>query len=430
MEIISRPIDTIQPDPKNARKHSAKNLAAIKDSLTRFGQQKPIVIDQDNVIRAGNGTYQALKSLGAEFVDVVISDLKGDEITAYAIADNHAGDLAEWDDEILREQLQSMDDDLADIVFKGFDDFPVPELNTTERDDRVPERDQTNLMCVSHGDVWAMGDHRLLCWDSTDPVMTETFMKGVVPELMFTSPPYADMRDYKQDDGMDLDPIYLARVLDIPCDLYAVNLGIKRTKSAVTPYWDKYINHAAESGLKLLSWNVWDKGNAGSVSANTAMFPIYHEWILIFGKGKYKVRKTHKAKDAGRQKHGEVREPDGKTTKRKSYTVGKHKKMGTVLQCQAATDHADKHGNHPARFPVQLPQEYIEATVSKGGVVLDPFLGSGSTMIACEKTGRSCLGIEISPEYMSEAIERWEEFTGKKAVKIDTLVLAKKQEGD
>lgn len=422
MQVVTVPIDSIQPDPNNARRHSKLNIAAIKDSLARFGQQKPIVIDQENIIRAGSGTYEALKSLGADVIDVVVSKLQGSEMTAYAIADNHAGDLATWDDDILRDQLSAMDSQLAEIVFHGFDDFNIPEGDHTQKDDRLPDRgdDRTNIKCVSLGDIWVLGDHRLLCWDATDIPMVAALLNGITPELMFTSPPYADMRDYKAD-GLDLDPDYLARVLDIPCGLYAINLGIKRKKSCVIPYWDHYINHAAESGLKLLSWNVWDKGNAGSVSANTALFPIKHEWILVFGKDKPRVRKTHETKDHGRHKDGEVREPDGTTTKRKKYTVGKYKKMGTVLQCQAATDHADKHGNHPARFPVQIPQEYIEATVSKSGFVLDPFLGSGSTMIACEKTGRSCLGLEISPEYMSEAIERWEDFTGNKAVKIDTL---------
>lgn len=117
----SVPISSILPDPANVRKHSKENIDTIKASLLRFGQQKPIVIDGNGIVRAGNGTFEAAKSLEWNFIDVVVSELDKSELTAYAIADNRSAELAEWDHEALDQQLAAMDEDLRNIAFDGFE---------------------------------------------------------------------------------------------------------------------------------------------------------------------------------------------------------------------------------------------------------------------------------------------------------------------
>ena len=123
--VIPFPMSDIKLDPSNVRTHSQKNLDAIAASLKRFGQQKPIVVDSNQIVRAGNGTYEAAKALGWHKISVVVSDLPASELTAYAIADNRTAELADWDDEALAAQLKSMDADLAKIAF---DDFELPTL--------------------------------------------------------------------------------------------------------------------------------------------------------------------------------------------------------------------------------------------------------------------------------------------------------------
>ena len=194
MQIESVAIASLVFDPANARKHEAKNLDAIKGSLARFGQQKPIVVGKKGVIIAGNGTLAAARSLGWEKIDVVYTELTGTDATAFAIADNRTSELAEWDAGILSEtlkSLQEMDFDLGSIGFDA-DDLaaliatPEPPEGLTDPD-AVPENVETRC---KPGDLWALGTHRLLCGDSTNVQHVERLMGGEKPLLMVTDPPY------------------------------------------------------------------------------------------------------------------------------------------------------------------------------------------------------------------------------------------------
>jgi len=153
--VKSYPIGEISLDPSNVRTHSKKNLDAIKASLKRFGQQKPIVVDRDLIVRAGNGTLEAASALGWETINAVVSGLSPSELTAYAIADNRTAELAEWDMDDLQKQLASLDEELRAIAY---DDFDMPEEppEPGENDDKVPEVDD-NPYGVKRGDVWLLG---------------------------------------------------------------------------------------------------------------------------------------------------------------------------------------------------------------------------------------------------------------------------------
>jgi DNA modification methylase len=414
LKIESLPIDKLKFDPTNARKHSNINLSAIAESLKQFGQRKPIVITTENVIVAGNGTVEAARLLGLTDVDVVRvpKDWSADQVKAFALADNRTAELAEWNPEVLSAQLLELDEAGFDIEALGFD-LQVEEVKTKIVDDEIPEVAETAT--TKAGDLWVLGDHRLLCADATDSASIDKLFEDRIAELCFTSPPYAEQREYNG--GKKLSTEHLASFISVAsnvCRFFVVNLGIARKESALVRYWDDYISAAEKSGLKLLSWNVWNRqGFAGfSVAQITAMFAIEHEWIFVFGKEAKKLTQTIHNKTAGAASAGSIRQKDGKLT-RGSLEIASMRQMGTIYSGGVETN---PEGDHPATFPIDFPVSYLEAMTSVQDYVFEPFAGSGTTLIAAEKLGRKCLALELDPIYCDVIVKRWEALTGEKAV--------------
>ena len=271
---------------------------------------------------------------------------------------------------------------------------------------------------VRRGDVWLLGDHRLMCGDSTDHDDVARLMGGGYAELLFTSPPYDDLREYNG--GKDLYVSHLATFIPTYapyCEYQAVNLGFKRKGGEIVPYWDEYIDAAHGAGLKLMAWNVWDKGECGTVAAQNAFVPIRHEFIFVFGTKDKPLNKTWRKRDKPRPNAiTKIRTPDGtwrSTTK--TNKTDKFKQMESVLQCKL--DKSRNAMGHPAAFPARLPGEYIAAITSEGDIIAEPFAGSGTTIIAAERYGRRCYAMELDPGYIEVAIWRWEGVTGRRAVK-------------
>ena len=199
-----------------------------------------------------------------------------------------------------------------------------------------------------------------------------------------------------------------------------VNLGLQRKNHEIYPYWDTYIDIAKDCGYKLMAWNIWDKTKCGSIGNQSAFFPIRHEWIFVFGTEFYEINPTWK-KAEGSIKQGakerRVRQADGSMSVSTTGDLSQpYKQMESVLQLLPEQGAIIK--EHPATFPVGLPSEYIQAMTDKGDIVIEPFCGSGTTLIACEQLGRKCYGMELEPKYVDVIIARWEQFTGKKAVKL------------
>ena len=251
--------------------------------------------------------------------------------------------------------------------------------------------------------------------DCTVKENVERLMGGEKAELFFTSPPYSDQRDYSG--SLDLSIEKLAGCLQAHASLYVVNLGYQRKEKQVFRYWDEWIKEAEKRDLKLLSWNIWDRGSPFSIGQQTAMFPIEHEWIFVFGFETKDLNRTIENKWGGLGRTGVTnREKDGTLKRRDPVLVQSHRPLGTV--CRVGVDR-EQGIDHPAKFPVALPEEYIKACTSDGDGVIEPFCGSGSTLIACEKTNRRCFGMEIDPHYGAVIIERWQKFTGREAVRED-----------
>ena len=260
-----------------------------------------------------------------------------------------------------------------------------------------------------------------MCGDSTNPDDVAKLMQADHARILFTSPPYSDIRDYK---GHDVSIEHLVKFIPVTkdyADVLCVNLGVKRKDFEIICYWNKYIEEAKSCGLKLLSWNIWDKTFPGSIYQQQAMFPIRHEFIFVFGEKAYKLNRTIPKRIAinthttslRRQSDGSMRR-----TSVKAHNDEPNKQLETVIA--VPSERGPIRSKHPAVMPVKLPVEYIKAMTNEGDFVLEPFAGSGTTLIACEQTGRKCLAMEISEEYCDVIIERYKQTTAKETALTET----------
>lgn len=414
IDLVVHQLSSIIPYVNNPKEHPQVQLKAVAKSMDKFGFKQPIVIDKDGIIVAGHARFSAAKALKyKEILCVSAADLTEEEINAYRILDNEIAKQGSINIDILNLELAK----IPDFDFSEFNiDFPKIELFNEGLcdEDEVPaivEKPITQL-----GDKWILGNHSLVCGDSTSINDFEKLINNKDMNFCFTSPPYADQRDYSG--NLVLEENHLATFIRTSfnfCDLYAVNLGISRKDHAINRYWDAYIKEAESCELKLLSWNVWDKGEAGSIGNQTAMFAITHEFVFIFGEGKKSLNKTVRNKSAGElANHNGNRQKDGSVKKQKDRIVSDYSQMKTVLQCSAQK--ARDEINHPARFPVEFAEKYILSCTKPNNLVYDSFGGSGSTIIACEKTNRNCYMMELSENYCDVIIKRWQKFTGKEAI--------------
>ncbi|MBO7134391.1 MAG: ParB N-terminal domain-containing protein [Bacteroidales bacterium] len=411
--------DTLTPYPGNAKQHPPEQVQHIANSIKRFGWQQPIVVDRNNVVVIGHGRLFAAKQLLLEQVPVVVADtLSDDEINALRLADNKTNESA-WDFSKLEEELAALDIAGIDMEQFGFaaleDDFADAKKEITE--DETPAIPKEAK--AKRGEIYKLGEHRLMCGDSCDDADISALMGGEKGRMLFTSPPYSDMREYEGNKDLSVDNLaqFIAKYRPYT-DYQCVNLGIQRKDNDIVQYWDEYIRIARESGYKMLAWNVWDKMDCGSIGQHTAFVPICHEWIFIFGTEYTDINRTWRKKDENIQQHitqCTQRQKDGSTTRRTHGDMScEYKKMESVLSL-LPEKHNEVRQLHPATFPVGLPAEYIKAMTNENDIVIEPFGGSGTTLIACEQLGRKCRIMELEPIYVDVIIQRWENMTGQKA---------------
>lgn len=421
LEVKYMKVSEIRPYDKNPRNNDDA-VASVARSIQEFGWQQPIVVDQDLVIIVGHTRLKAALSLGLTEVPVVIADnLTPEQVQAYRIADNKTSELAEWNYELLPLEIRDLQEANVDLSLLGFDTSELEKLLTSddvntvqdgETDpDEIPELPDESVS--RPGELYQLGNHLLLCGDSTSQADIARLMAGDRARMLFTSPPYSDMRDYNG--GKDLSVgnlVNFIRSYAEYTDYQCVNLGIQRKDGDVSEYWNDYLTTARDSGYKLLAWNVWDKGSAGSIGQQKAMFPIRHEWIFVFGTEPFRINKTWEKKESSinqKKTRNKCRQKDGST---KYTTIGDtsnpFKAMESVISMYAELG-AIRH-EHPATFPVGLPLEYIKAMSNKGDIIIEPFGGSGSTLIACEQSSRVCRMMELDPKYCDVIRRRWAEF--------------------
>lgn len=384
-------IDKLSLDPSNARKHGDQNLSAIKGSLSKFGQQKPIVVTRKNVVIAGNGTLAAAKDLGWKEIQVRYTDLSGPEAIAFALADNRTSELAEWDKDILGAQLQALYEDGFGIAEIGFDpgdwikdiipNNPFDSANEDAVPDDAPSR-------VKIGEIWQLGDHRLMCGDSTKTSDVSNLMNSQQADVVFTDPPYNlqergqtkrtnKSESKRQDFGewdVGFDPM---KVLPLLLEYSKKDAHIFICTSN---YLFGLIHGYLEKTETKPNYIVWCKNNP-MPSLTKNRFVQATELVVhgIKGKPVFKYPSGENAKNWF-------------NTNVEPHTTG-----------------------HPAQKPIGMVEHFLKLT---DGDVLDLFLGSGSTLIACEKTGRKCFGMELDPHYCDIILARWESLTGKSATLV------------
>lgn len=413
-KIVYKNVSELVPYENNPRNNDDA-VDYVANSIKNFHFQVPIVIDKNNVVIAGHTRLKACHKLGIKDVPCIVADdLTPEQVKAFRLADNKTSELAEWDMDKLDIELGEIPD--IDMSAFGFDieidDIEeVPEV----KEDEAPEVKDGEPK-VKLGDIYQLGRHRLMCGDSTKTEDIDKLMDGAKADMLFTSPPYSDMREYNG--GKDLSVSNISNFISA-CrpytDYQCVNLGIQRKDHEIVQYWDEYIAKAKKCGYKLLAWNVWDKAECGSIGQQSAFFPIRHEWIFVFGTEFYEINRTQQKRSKPiRAKESTTRRQADGSLKKTTQGDQSHflKQMESVIQITPVKVHDI---DHPAPFPVNLPAEYIKAMTNEGDSVIEPFGGSGSTLIACEQLNRKCYMMELDTHYVDVIIERWENFTGQKA---------------
>jgi site-specific DNA-methyltransferase (adenine-specific) len=370
-------IDDLDLDPKNARKHDEKNLKAIADSLEQFGQRKPIVVWGRTVV-AGNGTMAAARSLGWKEITIVRvpDDWSADQVKAYALADNRSAELAAWDEQVLASQLLELQEAEFDIELLGFE-LPVDELAEVVEDEMPVNVEPKSKL----GDVWKLGRHRLLCGDSTDTATVEKLMDGTRADLVFTDPPYGvNFQSNQRTKSEKFDVLLNDTIfLDIAPNIQRFSKGwvFVWTSWKVLPQWITQLDLLGTPSNLI----VWDKGGGG-MGDLTKTFATDFELALVWNQNA------------------------NLTSKR----------IGSVWQINKDSS---MQYEHPTQKPVALPVMAITHTTVAKDNVLDLFGGSGSTLIACEQTDRTCFMLELDPRYVDVIIARWEKLTGETAELIE-----------
>lgn len=383
MDIELVNIDDLDLDPRNARKHDAKNLKAIADSLEQFGQRKPIVVWGRTVV-AGNGTMAAARTLGWKQIEIVRvpSDWSSDQVKAYALADNRSAELAAWDEQVLASQLLELQQAEFDIELLGFE-LPTDELQEVVEDD-IPEQVEPKSKL---GDVWKLGRHRLICGDATDTATVQKLMAGTKADLVLTDPPFGN--GVTGSDSYGRGQLGARQILgdsntNVLNSFFEPVDAVLKTNShcLVWIQWRTFAElEKAFANYKLRTVVVWDKKQAGLSGGG---FAEQYEMLCVFIKGK---------------------------ATQNAYS-------GNVWSM--SREHSNRaEMEHPHKKPIEVLVKALELTSQRKDNVLDLFGGSGSTLIACEQTDRTCFMLEIDPKYVDVIIARWEKLTGQTAELIE-----------
>ena len=382
------------PYARNSRTHSDEQVAQIAASIKEFGFLNPIIVDGENGIIAGHGRLLAAQRLGIDQLPVIeAKHLTEAQKKAYVIADNRLALNAGWDHDLLKIELQELQDLSFDVDLLGFDDGEIAALlaDKTEGltdEDAVPEAPAVPVTVP--GDVWTLGRHRLVCGDSTDPLVVDKCLNGVVPHLMVTDPPYgveydADWRNHAlRSDGTAVGGRAIGKVEN-------------DDKADWSEAWALFPGDVA------YVWHAGNKAHIVAKSIEDSGFGIRAQIIwaknnIVIGRGHYHpkhepcwyaVRKNATGHWNGDRKQSTV------------WNIDKPMKSET---------------GHSTQKPVECMRRPIVNNSSPGQAVYEPFCGSGTTIIAAETEGRSCHAIELSPEYCDIIIKRWQDFTGQQAV--------------
>jgi DNA modification methylase len=420
------------PYGRNSRTHSPEQIEQIVASIKEFGFTNPILIAEDSTIIAGHGRVQAAVAMGMDVVPCLrIAGLTDEQRRAYIIADNKLAENAGWDDELLRLELGELRDLGYDIDVVGFDQAELDELfletdgleeEGKTDDDEIPAFGDWFTSC--RGDVWVCGDHRIMCGDSTVITDIETLVGEGGVDMCWTDPPYNV--NYEGAAGkIENDNMEASAFLAFLTDAFVSVFSVLKAGGAL------YVAHAdteglpfrtafASAGFKLSGCLVWVKPSLvlGRSDYQWRHEPILYGWKPGAAHRWYGGRKQTTVIDAEDMPF--VITPDGSLLI--DTGPGTIRVSGTDLKVEELVSSVLRHEKprrnveHPTMKPVGLVLEYLKNSSRRGDLVLDPFGGSGSTMIAAQKIGRRSRLMELDPRFADVIVRRWQDFTGGKAV--------------
>ena len=405
------PLASLRPYANNARVHSKRQIKQIARSIEKYGWTNPVLIDDDNQIIAGHGRVEAAKQLGLDKVPTIrLSHLSAADRRAYVIADNRLAEKASWDKEILFNELQGLIDVGVDPSLIGFEAHEIDVLvedvaaakMAVEREDTTPSYAEE---CVTElGDMWQLGKHFLCCGDARDPGAYAFLMNGSKAEFVFTDPPYNVPIDghvsglgrvrhqnfvmgcgemtREQFTAFLADVFRLLAANSAPASIHQICMDWRHMREMLDAGEQVY------SELKNVC--VWNKDNAGMGS----FYRSKHELVFVWKNG------------------------DGKHIN--NFELGQHGRSRSNVWDYAGVNtirsgRLEELAMHPTVKPVALVADAIRDCSRSGKLVLDPFAGSGTVLIAAERTGRAARALELDPRYVDVAVKRWQSFTGKLA---------------
>lgn len=417
LHVAYRPITELKLDPKSPRLHTARHIKQVEASIRTFGFLVPVLIGADGTIIAGHARFLAAQRLGCtEIPTIAVSHLSPEQRRAYQIADNRLTDISSWDEKLLAETLRDLS--VLDLDFSldvtGFDlpdiDVRIEALSLTSAaepdaaDDVPPPADGPPI--TQPGDLWLLGQHRVLCGSALEATSFAVMMEGRQASMVFTDPPYnvriegnvsglgaVKHRDFAMGVGEMTETEFtaflgkalgLAALHSMDGSLHYVCIDWRHLREV------QAAAHQVYTEMKNLC--VWAKDNAGMGS----FYRSQHELVLVFKNGKGRHRNNVELGRHGRHRTNVWRYPGVNSFNRNTQE-------GNLLAL------------HPTVKPVALVADAILDCTSRRDIVLDPFLGSGSTLMAAERVGRRCYGTELDPVYVDTIIRRWQAVTGDQA---------------
>jgi DNA modification methylase len=403
-------IESLKPNPRNARTHTNRQVKLIADSLKAFDFVNPVLIDETGMIIAGHGRVAAARLIGMMQVPAIrIEHLSADQKRAFILADNQLAARAGWDPEILAIELQHLTEIVTDfdVTVTGFEmpqiDLILEKVKAPKLEDEVQPIDRAGPALTQPGDLWILGPHRILCGDALKMASYGALLGEDVANIAFADPPYnvkisgfvsqsahLAHREFAMGVGEMTEDEFIAFLRS------AMACAKRFSVAGAVQFWCQDWRHQFELlsaaravGLEQLKACVWVKDNGGM----GGLYRSRHEFVGVF-----KVPGAAHRNNVELGKHGRNRtnvwDYPGAATFSRSSEEGRLNEL------------------HPTVKPVALIADALLDCSARGDIVVDPFLGSGSTLMAAERTGRICRGIELDPVYVDVAIRRWWRMTG------------------
>jgi DNA modification methylase len=419
VETIS--VGSLRLDPQNPRQHGARQIGQIARSIESFGFNVPVLVDRENKVLAGHGRVQALQRLGRTEVPVIrLEHLTPAQARAFNVADNRLTEVASWNDRLLGEVLQELSAQNLDFSIEatGFSvaeiDLRIEGLSGVPPNAPDPADEQPPLAAepvTQSGDLWQLGRHRLFCGSALERSSYQALMRDDIADLVFTDPPFnvridghatGNGRIRHREFAMAAGEMTSGEFTDFLSRVFThvVRHSASRSMHYICMDWRhqlEILTAGNEAYTELKNLCVWVKNGAGMGS----LYRSRHELVFVFKHGTAKHRNNIELGRHGRHRSNVWEYPG-------VNSFGRKGEEGDLLAI------------HPTVKPVAMVADAILDCSARGDVVLDPFLGSGTTLMAAQRVGRLARGMEIDPLYVDAAIRRWQRFTGEFAVHADT----------